>query len=108
MSVDMTGLSALVIGGASGIGLATAQRAMAADHVREGIRVNCVNPDTADTPWVACLLEGAEDPDAERAALNAGQPMGRLVTELDRVEGVQGPRTLDVVIVDDDHHQESP
>ena len=27
--------------------------AMAADHVAEGIRVNCVNPGTADTPWVA-------------------------------------------------------
>jgi 2-keto-3-deoxy-L-fuconate dehydrogenase len=26
--------------------------AMAADHLREGIRVNCVNPGTADTPWV--------------------------------------------------------
>ena len=54
--------------------------AMAADHLREGIRVNCVNPGTADTPWVARLLEKAEDPDAERAALNARQPMGRLVT----------------------------
>jgi 2-keto-3-deoxy-L-fuconate dehydrogenase len=54
--------------------------AMAADHVREGIRVNCVNPGTADTPWVARLLDAAPDPDAERAALNARQPMGRLVT----------------------------
>ena len=27
--------------------------AMAADHIREGIRVNCVNPGTVDTPWVA-------------------------------------------------------
>ncbi|GAA2295686.1 SDR family oxidoreductase [Streptomyces hawaiiensis] len=54
--------------------------AMAADHVREGIRVNCVNPGTADTPWVARLLDAAEDPQAERAALNARQPMGRLVT----------------------------
>ncbi|MEI5521936.1 SDR family oxidoreductase [Streptomyces brasiliscabiei] len=54
--------------------------AMAADHVREGIRVNCVNPGTADTPWVARLLDAADDPDAERAALNARQPMGRLVT----------------------------
>ncbi|MEV0239873.1 SDR family oxidoreductase [Streptomyces sp. NPDC050674] len=54
--------------------------AMAADHVREGIRVNCVNPGTADTPWVARLLAAADDPEAERAALNARQPMGRLVT----------------------------
>ncbi|MDX3097667.1 SDR family NAD(P)-dependent oxidoreductase [Streptomyces sp. ME19-03-3] len=54
--------------------------AMAADHVREGIRVNCVNPGTADTPWVARLLDAADDPEAERAALRARQPMGRLVT----------------------------
>jgi NAD(P)-dependent dehydrogenase (short-subunit alcohol dehydrogenase family) len=54
--------------------------AMAADHVAEGIRVNCVNPGTADTPWVARLLQAAPDPAAERAALNARQPMGRLVS----------------------------
>ncbi len=54
--------------------------AMAADHINEGIRVNCVNPGTADTPWVARLLAAAPDPDAERAALIARQPMGRLVT----------------------------
>ncbi|GAA2213252.1 SDR family oxidoreductase [Nonomuraea monospora] len=54
--------------------------AMAADHIREGIRVNCVNPGTADTPWVGRLLDAADDPEAERAALNARQPMGRLVS----------------------------
>jgi NAD(P)-dependent dehydrogenase (short-subunit alcohol dehydrogenase family) len=54
--------------------------AMAADHVREGVRVNCVNPGTADTPWVSRLLDAADDPESERAALNARQPMGRLVT----------------------------
>jgi NAD(P)-dependent dehydrogenase (short-subunit alcohol dehydrogenase family) len=54
--------------------------AMAADHVKEGIRVNCVNPGTADTPWVARLLAQAKDPSAERAALEARQPMGRLVS----------------------------
>jgi len=54
--------------------------AMAADHVREGIRVNCVNPGTADTPWVARLLDKAPDPAAERAALEARQPFGRLVS----------------------------
>ena len=54
--------------------------AMAADHVAEGIRVNCVHPGTADTPWVSRLLDAAPDPAAERAALNARQPMGRLVS----------------------------
>ncbi|MFH8218195.1 SDR family NAD(P)-dependent oxidoreductase [Streptomyces sp. NPDC018057] len=54
--------------------------AMAADHIREGIRVNCVNPGTVDTPWVGRLLDSAPDPAAERAALRARQPTGRLVT----------------------------
>ena len=53
--------------------------AMAADHVREGIRVNCVNPGTVATPWVTRLLDAADDPAAERAALEARQPHGRLV-----------------------------
>jgi NAD(P)-dependent dehydrogenase (short-subunit alcohol dehydrogenase family) len=54
--------------------------AMAADHVREGIRVNAVVPGTADTPWVGRLLDSAADPVAERAALEARQPIGRLVS----------------------------
>ncbi|WP_328752214.1 SDR family oxidoreductase [Streptomyces sp. NBC_00285] len=60
--------------------------AMAADHVREGIRVNCVNPGTADTPWIGRLLAKAADPAAERAALEARQPAGRLVSA-DEVAG---------------------
>lgn len=60
--------------------------AMAADHVREGIRVNCVNPGTVDTPWVGRLLAAADDPAAERQALQARQPHGRLVSA-DEVAG---------------------
>lgn len=55
-------------------------QAMAADHLREGIRVNAVNPGTADTPWIGRLLSQADDPAAERAALSARQPHGRLVS----------------------------
>lgn len=55
-------------------------RAMAADHLREGIRVNAVNPGTADTPWIDSLLSKTPDPVAERKALEARQPHGRLVS----------------------------
>lgn len=54
--------------------------AMAADYIKENIRVNCVSPGTADTPWVQNLLASSSDPQAERTALEARQPMGRLVT----------------------------
>lgn len=54
--------------------------AMAADLIGDGIRVNAVNPGTADTPWVARLLDKAPDPAAERVALEARQPHGRLVS----------------------------
>ena len=54
--------------------------AMAADHVGEGIRVNCVCPGTVDTPWVGRLLATAADPVAERAALEARQAIGRMVS----------------------------
>ena len=54
--------------------------AMATDHVREGIRVNCVSPGTVSTPFVERMLAGFEDPVAERAALEGRQPTGRMVT----------------------------
>jgi NAD(P)-dependent dehydrogenase (short-subunit alcohol dehydrogenase family) len=63
-------------------------RAMAADHLREGIRVNCVAPGTADTPWIGRLLEKAADPEAERAALNARQPHGRMVSPTEVADAV--------------------
>ncbi|WP_029144629.1 SDR family NAD(P)-dependent oxidoreductase [Microbacterium luticocti] len=61
-------------------------KAMAADHLHEGIRFNAVNPGTADTPWIGRLLSRADDPAAERAALEARQPHGRLVSP-DEVAG---------------------
>ncbi|MDH2412755.1 SDR family NAD(P)-dependent oxidoreductase [Nocardioides sp. CER19] len=63
-------------------------RAMAADHLWEGIRVNCVNPGTADTPWIGRLLDQADDPAAERAALEARQPHGRLVSAQEVADAV--------------------
>jgi 2-keto-3-deoxy-L-fuconate dehydrogenase len=53
--------------------------AMAADHLGDRVRVSCVAPGTADTPWVQRLLAEADDPTAARRALEARQPTGRLV-----------------------------
>ncbi len=74
------GLPERVLYSASKGAVVAASRAMAADLIAEGIRVNCVNPGTADTPWIGRLLSRADDPAAERAALEARQPHGRLVS----------------------------
>ncbi|AZM55261.1 short-chain dehydrogenase [Streptomyces sp. WAC 01529] len=60
--------------------------AMAADHAREGIRVNCVAPGTTDTPWVEKQLNGTADPAAARASMESFLAPGRLVTA-DEVAG---------------------
>jgi NAD(P)-dependent dehydrogenase (short-subunit alcohol dehydrogenase family) len=60
--------------------------AMATDHVGEGVRVNCVNPGTVSTPFVDRMLQKFDDPVRERAALDARQATGRMVTP-DEVAG---------------------
>ncbi len=52
-------------------------RALAVDHVSEGIRVNAVCPGTVDSPWVRRLVEDAGE---SLDALRARQPLGRLGT----------------------------
>jgi 2-keto-3-deoxy-L-fuconate dehydrogenase len=74
------GLPQRAVYSASKGGVLALTRAMAADGIAEGIRVNAVSPGTADTPWVARLLDTAADPQAERRALEARQPHGRLVS----------------------------
>ncbi|MFD7711533.1 SDR family NAD(P)-dependent oxidoreductase [Streptomyces sp. NPDC059785] len=89
------GLPQRALYGASKGALYSLTLQMAADHVREGIRVNAVSPGTAATPWVTRLLDTADDPVAERAALDARQPHGRLVeaTEVaDAVAYLASPR----------------
>jgi 2-keto-3-deoxy-L-fuconate dehydrogenase len=62
--------------------------AMAADHLEDGIRVNCVCPGTVDTPWVERLLSATDDPDEARRALVARQPIGRLGTAEEVAEAI--------------------
>lgn len=54
-------------------------RAMAADEVTNGIRVNCVSPGTVASPWVERLIAQSPDPHRAMEALRRRQPLGRLV-----------------------------
>jgi NAD(P)-dependent dehydrogenase (short-subunit alcohol dehydrogenase family) len=53
---------------------------VAIQYAGTGIRCNCICPGTVDSPWVARLLDQADDPEAARAQLIGRQPMGRLGT----------------------------
>lgn len=57
----------------------TLTKQIAISYVRSGIRCNCICPGTADTPWVERLVAQEADPEAARRALEARQPMGRLI-----------------------------
>lgn len=55
-------------------------RALAIDHVKQNIRVNCVCPGTVDTPSLADRIKAFADPVQARKDFVARQPMGRLAT----------------------------
>jgi len=55
-------------------------RALAIDHVKQGIRVNCVCPGTVDTPSLGERIKAFADPVQARKDFVARQPMGRLAT----------------------------
>jgi NAD(P)-dependent dehydrogenase (short-subunit alcohol dehydrogenase family) len=60
-------------------------RALAIDHVADGVRINAVAPGTVDSPWVRRLVEEAGE---SLDALRARQPMGRLGTPDEIAEAV--------------------
>src|SRR6185369_3970865 len=55
-------------------------RALAIDHVKQGIRVNCVCPGTVDTPSLGERINAFADPVQARKDFVARQAMGRLAT----------------------------
>ncbi len=63
-------------------------RAMALDHVADGIRVNCICPGTTMTPWVTERVNESKDPKATMASMTARQPMGRLGTPREIADGI--------------------
>lgn len=60
-------------------------RALAIDHVAEGVRVNAVCPGTVDSPWVRRLVDEVGE---SLDALRERQPMGRLGTPAEIADAV--------------------
>jgi 2-keto-3-deoxy-L-fuconate dehydrogenase len=53
-------------------------KAMAMDHAKDGIRVNCICPGRIVTPFMMQRINEYPDPDSIRADMDASQPMGRM------------------------------
>jgi NAD(P)-dependent dehydrogenase (short-subunit alcohol dehydrogenase family) len=83
-----TGLQRRVLYAGTKGAIEAMSRAMAADLVGEGIRVNCVAPGTVDTPLIGALIDAAPDPDAQRSAYDERQPTGVMVRPEEVARGV--------------------
>lgn len=75
-----TGLRRRVLYAATKGAIEAMTRAMAADLLHEGIRVNCVSPGTVDTPLISRLIAQAPDPALQRQVYNERQPTGFMVS----------------------------
>lgn len=78
--VAHVGLVQRAVYGASKGAVLAMTKAMAADEVHHGIRVNCVSPGTVESPWVQRLIASNPEPEAAYDALRRRQPMGDLVS----------------------------
>jgi len=68
--------------------VAALTRAIAIDHVADGIRCNAVAPGTIDTPYFDEILRKSPDPEAVRKGLEARQLLGRLGTPEEIAAGI--------------------
>jgi NAD(P)-dependent dehydrogenase (short-subunit alcohol dehydrogenase family) len=68
--------------------VAALTRAIAIDHVGDGIRCNAIAPGTIDTPYFVEILKRSADPNATREALAARQLLGRFGTPEEIAAGI--------------------
>ncbi|WP_331715604.1 SDR family NAD(P)-dependent oxidoreductase [Tessaracoccus coleopterorum] len=95
-AVALTGFPNRVLYTASKGAVLSMTRAMAVDHLADGVRFNAVCPGTTETPWIGRLLGDSVDPAAAREALEARQPHHRLISAEEVAEAVAylaGPRS---------------
>jgi NAD(P)-dependent dehydrogenase (short-subunit alcohol dehydrogenase family) len=68
--------------------VAALTRAIAIDHMRDGIRCNAIAPGTIDTPYFQGILQKSPDSKATRKALAARQLIGRMGTPEEIAAGI--------------------
>jgi NAD(P)-dependent dehydrogenase (short-subunit alcohol dehydrogenase family) len=68
--------------------VAALTRAIAVDHVGDGIRCNAIAPGTVDTPYFDDILRRSHDPTATRKTLAARQLLRRLGTPEEIAAGI--------------------
>ncbi len=78
--VASVGLVERAVYGASKGAVLALTKAMAADEIAHGIRVNCVSPGTVWSPWVERLVQMTPDPERSAESLRARQPLGRMIS----------------------------
>lgn len=69
-------------------GVAALTRAMALDHVADGVRVNAVAPGTINSPYFEEMLAKSQDPDRLLQGLENRQAMRRLGTPEEVAHGI--------------------
>ena len=69
-------------------GVIAMTRAMAIDHVADGVRFNCVAPGTVESPYFDEIFAESEDPEALRQLMEARHLMGRFGTPEEVASGV--------------------
>ena len=75
---SVKGLPNRLVYGASKAAVIGLTKAVAADHVRQGIRCNAICPGTVDTPSLQDRINSQADPVQARKDFISRQPMGRL------------------------------
>jgi len=76
--LGLVGMKRRVAYAAAKGGVALLTKAMAVDHGRENIRVNCICPGIVDTAVAAQVFQLSDDPEAERRRRIEQLPLGRI------------------------------
>lgn len=63
-------------------------KSMAAEYIKEGIRINAVSPGTVLSPSLQARIDCASDPVAEKRMFESRQPIGRLGTPDEIAEAI--------------------